>query len=456
MNSKNKVIITYGLYMVDMLCIAVSFILATYMRFHNFKDMGDKTSHFIVGLIFVLLATLYTFVVPWHNLFMTRSLKGELWHIVKMNMVMVLATQFVMFFMKWADTFSRWVMVYFLVIDIAFIFIAHIIFKQAMKVYYTSDHAKTKVMVITDPDLKETVSKQLSENLEISYQIISTLTTDEITDDFYNGAQQIAMDEVFIYTPDWQQDKVNRIVKYFDDMGVVCNYCVELPNMDNARSNIGTFGSFSVMTYNHFQKSYKRLLVKRFMDILGGLVGCIITIIFTPFVALAIKLDSKGPVFFSQIRMGRNGRRFKIWKFRSMYIDAEERKKELEAQSEVEGLMFKMENDPRITKVGRFIRKTSIDELPQFFNILKGDMSLVGTRPPTVDEFEKYNEYYRRRLSMTPGLTGMWQVSGRSDITDFDDVVKLDLKYIDEWSLGLDIKILLKTIKVVFTGEGSK
>ena len=139
-----------------------------------------------------------------------------------------------------------------------------------------------------------------------------------------------------------------------------------------------------------------------------------------------------------------------------MYIDAEERKKELMAQNEVEGLMFKMENDPRITKVGRFIRKTSIDELPQFWNVLIGDMSLVGTRPPTEDEFEKYNLHYRRRLSMTPGLTGMWQVSGRSDIDNFDDVVKLDLKYIDNWSLTLDIKILLQTILVVFTGKGSK
>ena len=129
-----------------------------------------------------------------------------------------------------------------------------------------------------------------------------------------------------------------------------------------------------------------------------------------------------------------------------MYIDAEERKKELMAQNEVKGLMFKMDNDPRITKVGRFLRKTSIDELPQFFNVLKGDMSLVGTRPPTVDEFEQYNIYYRRR----------WQVSGRSNIKDFDDVVKLDLKYIDEWSLRQDVKILIQTVGVVLFGKGSK
>ena len=139
-----------------------------------------------------------------------------------------------------------------------------------------------------------------------------------------------------------------------------------------------------------------------------------------------------------------------------MYIDAEERKKELMDQNEVQGLMFKMDKDPRITRVGNFIRKTSIDELPQFWNVLRGDMSLVGTRPPTEDEFEQYNIFYRRRLSITPGLTGMWQVSGRSDIKDFEDVVKLDLKYIDEWSLMQDVKIMLQTVGVVLFRRGSK
>lgn len=141
-----------------------------------------------------------------------------------------------------------------------------------------------------------------------------------------------------------------------------------------------------------------------------------------------------------------------------MYMDAEERKKELMKQNKVkDGMMFKMDNDPRIIKgIGNFIRKTSIDEFPQFFNVLKGDMSLVGTRPPTVDEWEKYEKHHRVRMAIKPGLTGMWQVSGRSSITDFEEVVALDLKYIREWSIGLDIRILLKTVKIVLTGSGSQ
>ena len=195
--------------------------------------------------------------------------------------------------------------------------------------------------------------------------------------------------------------------------------------------------------------------MKRLIDIVGGVVGVIFTAVLCVILAPIIYIQSPGPIFFSQWRVGKNGRRFKIYKFRSMYMDAEERKKELMSQNEMEGLMFKMENDPRVTKVGKFIRKTSIDELPQFWNILKGEMSLVGTRPPTEDEFLQYEGYHRRRLNMTPGLTGLWQVSGRSDTKNFEEIVAMDVEYIDNWSLKEDIKILFKTVGVVLKGKGA-
>ena len=176
------------------------------------------------------------------------------------------------------------------------------------------------------------------------------------------------------------------------------------------------------------------------------------------FVAPIIYIKSPGPIFFKQVRIGKNGKKFNIYKFRSKYMDAEERKKELMAQNDIkDGMMFKMDNDPRIIKgIGNFIRDYSLDEFPQFWNVLKGDMSLVGTRPPTVDEWEKYEMHHRSRLAFKPGLTGMWQVSGRSDITDFEEVVELDTKYIAEWCLKLDIEILFKTVMVVFRGSGAK
>ena len=456
MNQKNKIIEVYGLWFADLVAIGISFALATYIRFGNFKDMGDKGIHFQVCLVFLLFCTIYSFFIDWNRNFLRRSILKEIYAVLQYNVLMLLVTQTIMYFLKWADVFSRGVMIYFAIINSVISLLLHLLIKNAMKLHYKSDQSKVKLLVITEKNMISKVEETLMANLDISYQIVQTIAAEDMRPDFLQKATLMALDEVFIYAPELPQKKVQEIINSFDEMGVNCHYCVELPGTHAERSKIDDFGSYSVITYTRFQSSYKRLLIKRVMDIAGGLVGMLITLIFFPFVAIAIKADSPGPVLFSQVRIGRNGRRFKIYKFRSMYMDAEERKKELEKQNEMQGLMFKMENDPRITRVGKFIRKTSIDELPQFYNVLKGDMSLVGTRPPTEDEFEKYNQYYRRRISMTPGLTGLWQVSGRSEIENFDDVVKYDLQYIDNWSLTLDIKILLRTVYVVVAGRGSK
>ena len=205
--------------------------------------------------------------------------------------------------------------------------------------------------------------------------------------------------------------------------------------------------------------------IKRYLDVALALLillmfGWLYLILM---VLVRVKLGS--PIFFRQKRVGKNGRIFKIWKFRSMYQDAEARKKELMDKNEMDGLMFKMEADPRIIGsgpdgtrhgIGWFIRKTSIDEFPQFLNVLMGDMSLVGTRPPTLDEWRNYDPHHRARMAIKPGLTGLWQVSGRSNITDFEEVIRLDLEYINTWSVLGDIGIILKTVKVLFTGDGAK
>lgn len=456
MNQKKKIIEVYGLWFADLVSIGISFILATYIRFGNFKDMGDKEIHFQVCLVFLLFCTIYSFFIDWNRNFLKRSIGTEIYAVIQYNVFMILVAQTVMYFLKWADVFSRLTMLYFALINPLVSLLLHLVIKQAMLLHYRSDMTKIKVLVVTQKNFAEEVEERLNRNLDINFQLVQTILTEELTEDFLEKAILMALDEVFIYAPELPQKKVQIMINSFDEMGVNCHYCVELPGTASDRSVMKNFGGYSVISYTRFQSSYKRLLIKRVMDIVGGVVGMGITLVFFPFVAIAIKLDSKGPVLFSQIRIGRNGRRFKIYKFRSMYMDAEERKKELERQNEMQGLMFKMENDPRITRVGKFLRKTSIDELPQFYNVVKGDMSLVGTRPPTVDEFEKYNQYYRRRISMTPGLTGLWQVSGRSEIENFDDVVKYDLEYIDSWCLRLDIKILFRTIWVVLAGRGSK
>jgi len=233
-------------------------------------------------------------------------------------------------------------------------------------------------------------------------------------------------------------------------MGITVRVILDLYNLKVAKTHFSCMGTLPMLTFNSVSINQFQLMIKRLMDIVGALIGLAFTAVASIFIVPAIKLTSPGPVLFKQDRVGMNGRIFKIYKFRTMYVDAEERKAELMAQNEIKGgLMFKIKSDPRVTPVGRILRKTSLDELPQFFNVLKGDMSLVGTRPPTVDEVKKYKTYHRRRISFKPGLTGMWQVSGRSNITDFEEVVRLDTKYIDEWSIWLDIIIILKTIWVV-------
>ena len=252
-------------------------------------------------------------------------------------------------------------------------------------------------------------------------------------------------------------------------MGIVTHYSVMQDFADSDHQQIAeNVCGYLVLTSGMQFVSNRQYLTKRLMDIVGGIVGSLITVILTIILGPMIYIKSPGPIFFAQERVGKNGKMFKMYKFRSMYMDAEERKKELMAQNKIsDGLMFKMDFDPRIignkvlpdgtrkTGVGQFIRKTSLDEFPQFFNILKGDMSLVGTRPPTVDEWEQYEPHHRARMAFRPGLTGLWQVSGRSNITDFEEVVKLDTKYIDEWSLGLDLKILVETVRSVLGNDGA-
>ena len=276
------------------------------------------------------------------------------------------------------------------------------------------------------------------------------------------------IDEIFIPTCE-ESEYPNELIDTFLEMGITVHAEIKPPvSMETSCQQVEKIGDYTVITTSMNYAASSKLLVKRFIDIAGGLSGCLITLIITAIFGPMIYFSSPGPIFFAQERIGRNGRKFKMYKFRSMYMDAEERKKELMDQNKIsDGLMFKMDFDPRIignkilpdgrkkTGIGQFIRKTSLDEFPQFYNILKGDMSLVGTRPPTVDEWELYEPHHRARMAFRPGLTGMWQVSGRSNITDFEEVVKLDTKYISEWSLKLDMKILFQTVLSVFKSDGA-
>ena len=322
-------------------------------------------------------------------------------------------------------------------------------------------------MIITDKANLQDVKNSIKDHEFVGYNIKQIISLDKVDDEnvvvmryheqIVDWAVRQWIDEC-LFCIEGNYASIVDIIEKFIEMGITSQY--ELYKRQERYTNTVTHvGKYTTLTRTVKIANYRDAFLKRCLDIVGGLVGCFITLILMCTFGLAIKIKDPGPEFFSQTRIGQNGKKFKIYKFRSMYMDAEDCKKKLLKQNTYgeESLMFKLDDDPRIIKgIGHFIRDYSIDEFPQFFCVLLGTMSLVGTRPPLVDEWEKYSHHHRIRMAVKPGITGMWQVSGRNDITDFEEVVKLDRQYLDNWSIGQDIKILFKTVEVVLKKEGSK
>ena len=454
----------------DCLCITVSLILANYIRNGKAFVSDNERMDFSLMLGGCLVAFL-----AWNlykNLYKDMFLRGpfsELLHIIGNNAVIFGGSAGFLYFMKRLEAYSRLAFAYFILLDCILMFVIHLAWKRVLPSLYWRMGLARKVLLVADKENAPELVKNVRNMGGFGVDLAGIVLVDDSYENNVNGTKVVAeskelidfcqgasLDEVYVAVKD-NNEQAMKIMNTLSEMGIILHYQMPVPELSGAKQKVlSQTGSSYNVTYASRMVPEGQLLVKRAMDICGALVGCIflalITIIFGPL----IKLESPGPIFFAQKRVGKNGRIFKMYKFRSMYADAEERKKELMAQNEMSGFMFKMENDPRITKIGGFMRKTSLDEFPQFLNILKGDMSLVGTRPPTLDEFSQYSPYHKKRLSFRPGLTGMWQVSGRSDITDFEEIVRLDVEYIENWSVGLDIKILLKTVLTVFMGSGAR
>ena len=457
--------------MLDCVCITVSLILANYLR--NGQAFGSDNARMDFGL---MLGGCLVAFLAWNfyqNLYKDMFLRGpftELIHIVGNNAVIFSGAAMLLYFIKRLDAYSRLVFIYFIVLDCIFMFLLHLAWKRVLPSLYWRMGLAKKVLLISDRENAAGLEKNVRGISGFGVDLMGIVLLDDSYESNVNGTkiatkakdliefcQNASLDEVYISVSGIKNFNVHEIMNTLSEMGIIIHYQMPVPELTGAKQKVlSQTGSAYNVTYASKMVPVGQLLVKRAIDICGALVGCVILALVTIIFGPLIKLESPGPIFFAQKRVGKNGRIFKMYKFRSMYADAEERKKELMAQNEMSGFMFKMENDPRITKIGGFMRKTSLDEFPQFINILKGDMSLVGTRPPTLDEFSQYSPYHKKRLSFRPGLTGMWQVSGRSDITDFEEIVRLDVEYIEEWSVGLDIKILLKTVFTVFMGSGAR
>jgi exopolysaccharide biosynthesis polyprenyl glycosylphosphotransferase len=273
--------------------------------------------------------------------------------------------------------------------------------------------------------------------------------------DFARVLASNVVDEVVIAVPRSMLANLQAITDICEEEGIKLRFMADIYDFDAARIGLDMVDKVPLLSFEPVARDEHALLIKRFVDLTLTIVALPLLIPVFALVAAAIKLDSPGPAVFVQERVGLHKRRFRMYKFRSMVVDAEARMAEIEHLNEAEGPNFKIENDPRLTRVGRFIRKTSIDELPQLINVLVGDMSLVGPRPMSIRDVDLFDRgIQRKRFSVRPGLTCLWQISGRSNLS-FDDWLRLDLRYISDWSLTLDLKILAMTVPSVIKGSGA-
>lgn len=360
-------------------------------------------------------------------------------------------------------------------------YIVRVLWKSHIKKGVNSGKRR-KLLIVTSSTIAGKVIENVEKNNYSRYDIVGVALLDKnLIGKQIDNVSVVANNEtVGMYTcKEWVDEVLivlpkeiaypNTLIEQLTEAGITVHMnLAKVVNSPGKKQFVENIGDYTVLTTSINYASLNELFLKRVFDIVCGLLGCILTLIICIFIGPVIYIASPGPIFFSQERVGKNGKKFKMYKFRSMYLDAEERKAELMKDNKLgDGKMFKLDFDPRVignkvmpdgfhkTGIGEFIRKTSLDEFPQFFNVLKGDMSIVGTRPPLISETNLYEYQHFARLAIKPGITGMWQVNGRSEIIDFDEVVKLDKYYIENWNLGLDIKILLKTVLVVVCKKGA-
>ena len=465
----------------DLVCLLLSLILAYLVRNGSVRNIFELGIYHNM-IFFVILADLFLIIMfESYKGVLRRGYYQELRSVIQQMILIELASGLYLFTVSNGHSFSRTVLYLMGVFYILLSYGTRIIWKKHL-IHKMAEGGEHSLYIVTNYDLASKVIRNVKNHNYNRYNINGLIIIDKniagraiegipVVADLENAASYICqqwVDEVFVNV-DTSYPYPHELINELLEMGMAVHV-----NLAKVRSTPGqkqfveTIGGYTVLTTTMNYATDRQALAKRALDILGGLAGCLLTGIIFIFVAPAIYISSPGPIFFSQIRIGQNGKPFKMYKFRSMYMDAEERRAELMAQNKMsDGRMFKIDFDPRVignkilpdgtrkTGIGEFIRKTSLDEFPQFWNVLNGTMSLVGTRPILQDELQKYELHHRARIAIKPGITGMWQVSGRSDITDFEEVVRLDTEYISNWNFGLDIKILFKTVMTVLKREGS-
>lgn len=489
----------------DLVFVEISFILGCMLRFGSdwigelFSGLGQAASYRDMMVMIAMMHFLVIlFATPYSNI-VKRHFGEECRNSIHYCTYILVGLVFILFVRKSSEDYSRLAVGLFYGVSLCMVTAYRHVYKQYLKRRINRAGHQKCLLLVAPAHKVASVIRDFQRTEVSTVRIVGIILTDDMADmeaaateqsetdiihledrkdggmefsgkneirgipvvgnleTMYEYARSNVVDEVLLYM---DGEAASEVASTFITMGIVVHVSIKnLVQMSNATVN--RLNGIPVITGSINNVLPKQVLLKRLIDICFGLAGSIVTVILAVLIAPAMMIADPGPLFFRQERVGKNGRIFRIWKFRTMYQDAEERKKDLMAQNKMSGLMFKMDDDPRIIgygkkfSLGKFLRESSLDEMPQFFNILAGSMSLVGTRPPTVQEYRQYELKHAGRLAMKPGLTGMWQVSGRSNITDFDEVVRLDKQYIENFSLTLDLEIILKTFKVVLGREGS-
>jgi len=476
---KSKSWLKHGDFMLlDIICLHIAFVLA-YITRHDLANPYINDDYRNLAIVYTLVDIVVLFANRTMKNVLKRGYYKELAKTVWHSVLVTLIVSLYMFSVQAGVVYSRITVYltfgYYLVITYGIRVLWKLMLLRRRRdvchqaIYFVTTESRAELVI--ERFRKNTLGGTAIQGLciidrDCTGQTIAGVPVTASEDSLIKHLCEIWVDEVFVSLP--QNYSTNLMAKMVE-MGIVVRMEMELLEGEFWKHQvIEEFSGTTVRTVSMNMATPMQAMLKRAMDIVGGLFGCIFTGLLTLIIGPMIFIKSPGPIFFVQTRVGKNGRKFKLYKFRSMYMDAEARKAELMAQNRVKGgLMFKLDYDPRIIGakrlpdgtikkgIGNFIRDYSLDEFPQFFNVLKGDLSLCGTRPPTVDEWEHYELHHHARLAIKPGITGLWQVSGRSNITDFEQVVELDKKYIREWSMGLDLRILLQTFKAVFTKDGS-
>ena len=463
--------------LLDMVSMFLSLIAAYYVYIPTDFNLTGSPEYLLLLFGMPVLDFLVIVLGSTMNEVQKRGLFAEFCATVK-NTAMVFAIEALIFFVvKMGGFYSRKNFLYSCSIYFVVSFATRCLYKWYYIKHVVPNSGSSLLIVAAKKDLPG-LEKQIREGQYSTYRLAGVILADgdqgdtalKVVSAFAQADSWIRknwVDEVLFLLP--PEAETLELAQAVASMGITVHLNLGfLSSLLGGTKTVEVLGEYDVLTAFRNRIGFGAAALKRLTDIVGGLVGCLFTALLTLFIGPAIYIASPGPIFYTQERIGRNGKIFKMYKFRSMVPNADEVKKQYLKENRVSGgYMFKLDWDPRIignkilpdgtkkTGIGEFIRKTSLDEFPQFLNVLKGDMSLVGTRPPTKDEWAIYEDHHRARMAMRPGITGMWQVSGRSNITDFEEIVRLDTKYIDQWSLGLDFKILVKTVLVVLKHEGS-